>query len=137
MGHNYETSKKIALRTIMLLGVITVIEVLIALAGKGHLFDGALSMPWYIMNLLMIGLSVYKAYKIVFEFMHMGYEVRGLALSVLLPTLLLVWGVIAFLYEGSAWKGNRDTVSERNKIETESTYQPEGMLIQRDFKNLQ
>ena len=84
MGHNYETSKKIALRTIILLAIITVFEVGIALAGKGHLFGGALSMPWYIMNLLMICLSVYKAYKIVFEFMHMGYEVRGLALSVLL-----------------------------------------------------
>jgi cytochrome c oxidase subunit IV len=137
MGHNYETSKKIALRTIILLAIITMVEVFIALAGKGYLFGGALSMPWYIMNLLMIVLSVYKAYKIVFEFMHMGYEVRGLALSVLLPTLLLVWGVIAFLYEGSAWKGNRDTVSERNKIETESSYQPEGMLIEKDFKNLQ
>jgi cytochrome c oxidase subunit IV len=137
MGHNYETSKKIALRTIILLAVITMVEVFIALAGKGYLFGGALSMPWYIMNLLMIVLSVYKAYKIVFEFMHMGYEVRGLALSVLLPTLLLVWGVIAFLYEGSAWKGNRDTVSERNKIETENSYQPEGMLIENDFKNLQ
>ena len=69
--------------------------------------------------------------------MHMGYEVRGLALSVLLPTLLLVWGVIAFLYEGSAWKGNRDDISERNNIETENSYKPEGMLLQKDLKILQ
>jgi cytochrome c oxidase subunit IV len=137
MGHNYETSKKIALRTIILLAIITVVEVLIALAGKGYLFGGALVMPWYIMNLLMICLSVYKAYKIVFEFMHMGYEVRGLALSVLLPTLLLVWGIIAFLYEGSAWKGNRNNISERNNVETEKSYKPEGMLLQKDTKILQ
>ena len=134
MGHDYKKSKRIDLQTIILLGVITIVEVLIALAGKGYLFGGALVMPWYIMNLLMIILSVYKAYKIVYEFMHMGYEVRGLALSVLLPTLLLVWGVIAFLYEGSAWKGNRDDITERNKIETESSYKPEGMLLEEDIK---
>ena len=136
MGHSYEKSKKIALQTIILLGVITIVEVLIALAGKGHIFNGALRMPWYIMNLLMIVLSVYKAYKIVYEFMHMGYEVRGLALSVLLPTLLLVWGVIAFLQEGSAWKGRRDNITERNSIETENSYKPEGMLLREDTKVL-
>lgn len=93
-------------------------------------------MPWYIMNLLMIVLSFYKAYKIVYEFMHMGYEVKGLALSVLLPTLLLVWGVIAFLQEGSAWKDRRENITERNNIETENSYQPEGMLMRQDMKFL-
>ena len=136
MAHDYETSKKIALRTIILLGIITIVEVVIALSGKGYLFGGALRMPWYIMNLAMVILSVYKAYKIVFEFMHMKYEVRGLALSVLLPTLLLVWGVIAFLYEGSAWKGNRNDIQQRNAIETENSYKPQGMLVQPDVKTL-
>lgn len=136
MGHSYEKSKKIALSTIILLAVITIVEVLIALAGKGHLFGGALVMPWYIMGILMIALSVYKAYKIVFEFMHMKYEVKGLALSVLLPTLLLVWGVIAFLYEGSACKGNRTDIKERNSIESEKSYRPEGMLERPDVKHI-
>ena len=49
--------------------------------------------------------------------MHMKYEARGLMLSVILPVGLLIWAVISFLYEGQAWKANRDTVKEREKVE--------------------
>ena len=128
MGHDYSASKKIALRTIILLGVITVIEVIIALLGKGYLISG-FELPVLLMGLAMIGLSLFKAYKIVFEFMHLGHEVRGLALSVVLPSVLLIWGIIAFLYEGSAWKGNRDTIEERNNLEEGDIKKQEGMLI--------
>lgn len=116
MAHDYTFAKKIALKTIIILAVVTVAEVLIALTGKGYIIEGYHA-PKFLMNSLMIGLSVYKAYLIVFEFMHMKYEAKGLMLSVLLPTILLVWAVIAFLYEGTAWKGNRDTVQERSKME--------------------
>ena len=37
--------------------------------------------------------------------MHMGHEVKGLRMTVLMPMLLLVWAIIAFFYEGSAWIG--------------------------------
>jgi len=50
----------------------------------------------------MIALSLYKAYKIVYEFMHLGHEVPGMLKSVLLPALLLVWAIIAFFWEGTA-----------------------------------
>lgn len=69
------------------------------------------------MNITMIAMSLYKAYLIVYEFMHMKYEAKGLKLSVVLPTCLLIWAVIAFLYEGNAWKNNRDRVDELSKIE--------------------
>ncbi len=116
MAHDYTGAKKIALKTILILGVVTVIEVLIALTGKGYIIDGYHA-PKVLMNTLMIGMSLYKAYLIVFEFMHMKYEARGLMLSVLLPVCLLIWAIIAFLYEGNAWKGNRNTVHERSKVE--------------------
>ena len=135
MAHSYEASKKIALSTIILLAVITVVEVLIALTGKGYIVEGW-EWPWYIMGILMIGLSAYKAYKIVFEFMHMKYEVKALAFSVLLPTILLVWGIIAFLYEGAAWKGNREVIQEKDKIETESSVKPESFLNRPDTKRI-
>ena len=65
----------------------------------------------------MIGLSAYKAIKIIFEFMHMKYEIKGMAMSVLLPTLLLVWAIIAFLYEGNWWQDLRDKINQRNQSE--------------------
>lgn len=116
MAHDYTSAKKIALKTIIILAVVTVIEVLVALTGKGYIIDGYHA-PKFLMNSLMIGMSVYKAYLIVFEFMHMKYEAKGLMLSVLLPVVLLVWAVIAFLYEGNAWKGYRKTVEDRSKVE--------------------
>lgn len=116
MAHDYTGVKKIALKTIIILAVVTVIEVLIALTGKGYIIDGYHA-PKLVMNSLMIGMSLYKAYLIVFEFMHMKYEARGLMLSVLLPVCLLFWAIIAFLYEGNGWKHNRSTVQERSKVE--------------------
>jgi len=120
MGHSYEKSKKIALSTILILAAITIFEVLFALTGKGHMFGGKLMMPGYVIALVMIVLSLTKAYLIVYEFMHMKYEVPGLVRSVLLPTLLLIWAIIAFFYEGSDWQNRRDLILQKNneKVQT-------------------
>jgi cytochrome c oxidase subunit IV len=128
MARAYTEQKKIALKTILILAVITVGEVMIALTGKGYIIDG-FHMPWYIMNLLMIGLSLWKAYLIVSEFMHLGHEVRAMGLSIILPMFLLVWAIIAFMYEGEAWKGNREKVEERNEMESDRSIKAQGMLI--------
>lgn len=128
MSHTYEKAKKVALKTIIVLAVITVIEVLIALTGKGYIIKGW-HMPWYIMNTVMICMSLYKAYLIVGEFMHLRHEVRSLGMTVLLPTLLLVWAIIAFMQEGGAWKNNRDVIIEKNKALVEESMKPQGMLI--------
>lgn len=116
MAHEYSAAKKIATKTIVILAVVTVLEVMVALTGKGYIVEGLHFTPW-LMNITMIAMSLYKAYLIVFEFMHMKYEAKGLKLSVVLPTCLLIWAVIAFLYEGHAWKGNRERVQELSKIE--------------------
>jgi len=120
MGHSYEKSKKIALSTILILAAITIFEVLFALTGKGHMFGGKLMMPGYVIALVMIVLSLTKAYLIVYEFMHMKYELPGLVRSVLLPTLLLIWAIIAFFYEGSDWQKRRDLILQKNneKVQT-------------------
>ena len=128
MAQDYSKSKKIALRTIILLGIITVVEVFIALIGKGHLIHG-FHIHFAVMGLAMIALSLYKAYKIVFEFMHLGHEVGGMAFTVMLPTLLLVWGVIAFLMEGEYWKDTRQNSKEKTQIEQIDTDNQQGMLL--------
>ncbi len=113
MAHDYETSKKLALKIITILGVITLVEVAFALLGKGYIIDGFHITAW-IMGILMIAFSAAKAYLIIYEFMHMKYEVPGLVKSVLLPTFLLVWGIIAFLYEGNDWGNRRDLIENKN-----------------------
>lgn len=102
-----------------LLAAVTVVEVLFSLFGKGHILKGLGLYEYpatiYAVGLILIGLSLYKAYFIIYDFMHLRYEVKGMALSILLPTVLLVWAVIAFFQEGTAWKGNRERVKEFNE----------------------
>jgi len=113
MGHlSYEEGKKVVFKGLILLGVITLIEVFIALIGKGYVIHG-FHLPVWLMYLLMIGFSLYKAYFIVYEFMHMRYEVPGLVRSVLLPTMLLIWAMIAFFSEGTTWLNWRAKTNDR------------------------
>ncbi len=58
MAHDYTGAKKIALKTIIILAVVTVIEVLVALTGKGYIIDGYHA-PKLVMSTLMIAMSVY------------------------------------------------------------------------------
>ena len=136
MGHlTYEESKAKATKIIIILAIITIFEVVFALMGKGYIIDGV-HFPGYITGFVMVALSLVKAYLIVYEFMHMKYEVPGLVKSVLLPTLLLVWAIIAFFWEGSFWKNRRGTVKAKNTEEVKSVV-PQGydikILTSRDF----
>ncbi len=133
MAQDYETSKKVATKIITVLAIITIAEVAFALAGKGYIVDGW-HVPTAIMAGVMILFSIIKAYLIVYEFMHMKYEVPGLVKSVLLPLFLLVWAIVAFLYEGDAWKGNRDNVQERNELIIDDLSSKSGM---NDVKNIE
>lgn len=117
MGHkSYEESIKGVYKGLVLLGIVTLIEVAFSLFGKGHLGGGVEKIGWlaYVIGFVLIVLSLYKAYFIIYEFMHMGSEAKGLRLTVLMPTLLLVWGIIAFFHEGNAWKERREVVIERD-----------------------
>lgn len=133
MGHlTYESSKSIATKTILILAAITIFEVLFALLGKGYLVEGFHISGW-ITGGMMIFLSIVKAYLIIYEFMHMKYEVPGLVRTVLLPTLLLVWAIIAFLVEGKYWFNSRDKV--KNKEEQISSPPAKQGAIYQPVKN--
>lgn len=127
MGLTYEKSKSIALKTILLLGAITLFEVFMALLGKGYIISG-FHFPIWLVGILMIIMSIVKAYFIVYEFMHMKYEVPALVKTVLLPTLLLVWAIIAFFYEGNDWQKRRALINDKNSEEVQGVV-PQGSLI--------
>ncbi|MEN8248239.1 MAG: cytochrome C oxidase subunit IV family protein [Bacteroidota bacterium] len=50
---------------------------------------------------LFVIMTIVKAFYIIFEFMHLGHEVKGLRWSVIFPMILVVWLIIALLMEGS------------------------------------
>ena len=52
-------------------------------------------------NAIFIVLTIFKAFFIVGEFMHLKHEVKGLIWSILIPMALVVWLVVALVTEGS------------------------------------
>jgi len=131
MSHKtYEESKKAVVKGLFLLGAVTLVEVFISLFGKGHIIPAVKDIAWiaYPIGLIIAILSVYKAYFIIYEFMHMAYEVKGLALTVLLPTSLLIWALFAFFQEGTAWRARREFVKEKNEKKIEPSKGNQGYL---------
>ena len=125
---SYEDQKKAVWKGLGLLAAVTLAEVFLSLMKAAEWAEDI--QPVFVLaSVLIIVLSVYKAYFIIYEFMHMAYEVKGLAMSVLLPTFLLLWGVIAFFYEGDAWKDNREEIQKRNRIEAVPSGDETGSLI--------
>ncbi|MDZ7878284.1 MAG: cytochrome C oxidase subunit IV family protein [Saprospiraceae bacterium] len=130
---SYEEGLAVVKRGFWLLAAITVGEVLVALIGNGHIVPG-FTLPKWIMYPAMISMSLYKAYWIVYNFMHMAYEVKGLAMSVLLPCLLLVWAVIAFFQEGGSWGARRSQILKKNEAPAKPASKQTGMLDIRDMQ---
>jgi cytochrome c oxidase subunit IV len=130
--HTYEESIKIVYRGLLLLAAVTLVEVFLSLLGKGYVIAGAedYKVVIYTVALGLVALSLYKAYFIIYEFMHMRYEVKGLAMSVLLPTVLLIWAIIAFFQEGDSWRERRELIQEKDKQEVPETDPVQGMLDQ-------
>lgn len=140
MGHlSYEDSKKLVFKGLFVLAFVTLIEVFFSLLGKGHIISGIEANPWvtYTVGFIIIVLSIYKAYYIVYFFMHMEWEVQGLRMSVILPMLLLVWAIIAFMQEGGSWNARRQHIKQKdaeNQVDQKSKQQ--GQLLYDEEKVL-
>ncbi|MBS0026118.1 cytochrome C oxidase subunit IV family protein [Chitinophaga sp. 22321] len=108
-----DSSTKSIWRTFWILLCITLVEVGLAFL---HLEYGFL--PRVMLNAIFIGLTLVKAFYIVAEFMHLGHEIKNLIMTILIPLLLFVWFIIAFLYEGDSWKNMRKDLKPGTPVET-------------------
>lgn len=107
-----DSSTKTIWKTFWILLCITVFEVGLAFL---HLEFGFL--PRVLLNAIFIGLTLVKAFYIVAEFMHLGHEIKNLIMTILIPLLLFVWFIIAFLYEGDSWKNMRTDLKPGTPVE--------------------
>lgn len=57
--------------------------------------------PGTLRNVIFIILTLFKAFYIVGEFMHLKHETKSLIWSILVPSALLVWLLIALVTEGT------------------------------------
>ena len=91
--------RKVIWRTFIILSLITLFEFIIA-----GIFD---SSP--LVNYTFIFMTLVKAFFIIWEFMHLGHETKGLKYTIALPAVFLVWFIIAMLVEGdwylTGWVG--------------------------------
>lgn len=127
---SYEDAKKHVFTGFWILLGVTLVEVAISLFGKGHIIENVKNVGWIvgIAAVIIVALSIYKAKFIIYEFMHLGSEVKGLRTSVLLPTALLIWAIIAFFQEGNAWKNRREQIKDKNEMQIDEASQ-QGMLF--------
>ena len=92
-------------RTFWILLVLTLVEL-----GFGYWMIG---MPHNGLRMgvkgIIVILMLAKAFYIVAYFMHLKAEIRNLIMTIIVPLTLLVWGIIAFLYDGSSFRHNRNT----------------------------
>jgi len=90
--------------------VITLIEVVM-----GMFFSH--SMPKALVNFFFLALTILKAGYIVAVFMHLGDEIKGFIVTVLVPLFLFVWFIIAFLADGGFWLSMNNSSPARQTIQ--------------------
>ena len=77
--------------------------ILLAITIVEFMFAFGLPDHWKWMKIsIFIALTFVKAFYIVSEFMHLKHETKTLIWSIILPLILVVWLVIALIYEGGA-----------------------------------
>ena len=105
-GHPPAASTKRIWVVLGILSVITVIELILGYGIARHWYP---SDAWilFVKGTVCI-LSLAKAYYIVSEFMHLGSEIRNFIMTIVVPLLLFVWFIAAFLWDGNSWKNLRN-----------------------------
>lgn len=101
--------KKRVRKTTILLSVITVIELAIGLTiytiHKGENPNALLVLMFKGMVCI---LTLAKAYYIVSVFMHLGDEIRNMIMTIVVPLMLFIWFITAFIWDGNSYKNLRN-----------------------------
>lgn len=107
-------------RTFWILLIITLIE--LALGFTMYFFPGIPDwLHLFIKGAISI-LSLAKAFYIVSVFMHLGDEIRNMIMTIVVPLMLFVWFIGAFLWDGNSYRTMRNRY---DKYKMERTLQHE------------
>ncbi|MBS1947933.1 MAG: cytochrome C oxidase subunit IV family protein [Bacteroidetes bacterium] len=96
-------STKLIWRTFWVLLIITVIELALAIIYYETHF-----LPKHFLNGLFIVGTLAKAFFIIAEFMHLKHELKAMVMTLVFPSLLFIWFVIAFLWDGNSYRDLRN-----------------------------
>ena len=106
-------------KTTILLSIITMIELGIGLTiytiHKGPNPNASLVLAFKGMVCI---LTLAKAYYIVSVFMHLGDEIRNMIMTIVVPLMLFIWFIIAFIADGNSYKNLRNKFDQHFKETT-------------------
>lgn len=112
--HEPSGSTKRIWKTFWILLIITLIEL-----GMGLAMYAYHDMPsWLIMALkgIICILTLAKAFYIVSIFMHLGDEIRNMVMTIVVPLMLFVWFIAAFLWDGNSYRTLRNRYQEMPEV---------------------
>ena len=113
--HNNDGAVKEIWRVTIILSILTAVELALGfymMRLTSHQF--ILAIKGTIVILMMV-----KAFYIVGYFMHLKHELKNLIMTIVVPLLLFVWFITAFLYEGNSYKNLRNTYDPYKKAQTQ------------------
>ncbi len=125
VGHHHDDRAQVKRiwKTFWILLVLTIVELGIGLTiynmHKGESPNETLVLMF---KGLVCILTMAKAFYIVGVFMHLGDEIRNMIMTIIVPLLLFVWFIVAFLWDGNAWKNLRNT-DAGSRIYIEKTHE--------------
>ena len=102
-AHNAEAMAEIKKVTIIL-SVFTIIELLLGFWMMGM---SSVALKLAVKGTIVI-LMMAKAFYIVAYFMHLKHEVKNLIMTIVVPLMLFVWFIGAFLWDGSSFRNLRN-----------------------------
>jgi cytochrome c oxidase subunit IV len=115
---NKEFNKRIRSTTIKL-SILTLIELGIGLTiytmHKGEHPNALLVMMFKGMICIF---TLAKAFYIVSVFMHLGDEIRNMIMSIVVPLMLFVWFIGAFLWDGNSYRTMRNRYDKYKEQKT-------------------
>ena len=116
------TFKKKVKNTTILLSILTIVELAIGLIIYNmHKGDAPNELLVLMFKGMVCILTLAKAYYIVSVFMHLGDEIRNMIMTIVVPLLLFVWFIAAFILDGNSYKNLRNKYDAHYKESTMPT----------------
>src|SRR5215208_1636128 len=106
-------------KTTILLSIITCVELAIGLSiyTIHKSAEPNATLVLFFKGMVCI-LTLAKAYYIVSVFMHLGDEIRNMIMTIVVPLMLFIWFIAAFLWDGNSFRTLRNRYDVYKKEQT-------------------
>jgi cytochrome c oxidase subunit IV len=101
------TFRKKVWKTTFILSAITIVELILGFGMAKSWFGESSWVILFIKGVICI-LTLAKAFYIVSVFMHLGDEIRNFIMTIVVPLMLFIWFIAAFIWDGNSYKNLRN-----------------------------